>query len=522
MAKIIKFSNDARSEMLQGIKTLYDATRVTLGPKGRNVVIEQDFGYPLIINDGVTIAKNIELSNHLANMGASLIIEAATKTNDLVGDGTTTAIILASNLIFEGIKQIDKGINPTVLRKEFELALPILLNYIDDHSVEVNNINDLERIALISSNNRTIASVIKEAYLEVGEDGIINIEDSKTYETYLELVKGYEYDKGYLSPYLVNNQEKGLAELINPYVLIIDHKITTMNELVPFLEVTIAKNLPILIVCEDIENEVLNTVVLNKLRGVFNCVITKAPYYGEKQRKTIEDLAIITGATIINQSFVGENYESLLGKASKIIVKKDTTTIIDGLGKQEQIKGRLEELQQQLTIESSTYEKTQLENRISKIGGTAAIIKVGATTETALGELHLRAEDALNATKAALNSGLIEGGGKIFYELAHSLETLQIVGPIAEIFRVALMQPFFQILENAGCDKKEVLRKINRIDWYDAENGTYGSNFERGIIDPASVAKTCLANAVSIASIFLTTECAIINEKNKEENNDLI
>lgn len=522
MAKIIKFSNNARSAMLEGIKILYDATRVTLGPKGRNVIIEQDFGYPLIINDGVTIAKSIELSDHLANMGANLIIEAATKTNDLVGDGTTTAIILASNLIFEGIKQIEKGVNPVALRKYLEEILPLLLKYIDEHSIEVNNVNDLEKIALISSNNQQIASIIKKAYLEVGEDGIINIEESKTHETYLELVKGYVYDKGYLSPYLINNQEKGLAELVNPYILIIDHKITTMNELVPFLEVAIAKNSPMLIICEDIETEVLNTVVLNKLRGVFNCVITKAPYYGDKQRKTLEDLATISGATIINNNFVESTYEVLLGKANKVIVKRDTTTIIDGLGKPEKIKQRITELQQQLSTEDSSYEKTQLENRISKIGGTAAIIKVGATTETALKELHLRAEDALNATKAAMDSGIIEGGGKVFYELANSLDELQITGPAASILKTTLMRPFFQILENAGCNKKEVLRNINGVNWYDASTNTYGSNLEKGIIDPTSVAKTCLTNAISIASIFLTTECAIIDEKAKEVNNDLI
>ena len=290
MAKVIKFSNSARNAMLNGIETLYNATKVTLGPKGRNVIIEQDFGYPLIINDGVTIAKSIELKDHFENMGASLIIEAASKTNDLVGDGTTTAIILASKLIFEGNKLVEAGHNPVVIRKSLEKALPIILNKIDEYSISVKEVSDLEQIAYISSNDEVISKVIREAYEQVGKDGIITIEEARTSDTTLELVHGYSYDKGYLSPYMINNTEKQNAVLVNPYILIINHKITTMNTLVPYLEKAIEKNVPILIICEDIEAEVLNTVVLNKLRGVFNCVITKAPYYGEKQRKTLEDL----------------------------------------------------------------------------------------------------------------------------------------------------------------------------------------------------------------------------------------
>lgn len=523
MSKSIKFSTDARKAMIEGIKTLYNATRITLGPKGRNVIIEQDFGYPLIINDGVSIAKSIELADHFENMGASLIIEAATKTNDLVGDGTTTAIILASNLILEGIKQIEQGINPVIIRKSFEASLPKLLKYIDDNSIEVKEVEDLEKIALISSNSKEVATILKEAYLEVGKEGIITIEESKTSETYLELVSGYIYDKGYLSPYMINNQEKGLAELTNPYILIVNHKITTMNELVPYLEVAISKATPLLIICEDIESEVLNTIVLNKLRGVFNCVVTKAPYYGEKQRKTLEDLAIISGATIVDTNINNDQKEALLGRANKVIVKKDTTTIIEGMGDSETIKTRIQELHKNLKNEDSSYEKEQLEMRIAKIAGKAAVIKIGGTTETELKELRLRAEDALNATKAAMSSGIIEGGGKVFYELASSLEKLEIQEVIIPILKTTLTRPFLQILENAGCNQEDILSKVTKNNWYDAATDTYGSNLEKGIIDPSSVAKTCLVNAISIASLFLTTECAIVNNKDQKlEDNDLI
>ncbi|MBQ8292498.1 MAG: molecular chaperone GroEL [Bacilli bacterium] len=523
MSKVIKFKDDAKKAMLRGIDTLYDAVRITLGPKGRNVIIEQDFGYPLIINDGVTIAKAIELEDHFENMGASLIIEAATKTNDLVGDGTTTAIILACKLIKGGVELIKQGVSPVEVRKAFDDALPKLLQYIDDHSTMISSVEDLKKIAYISSNDEHIAEILKEAFMVVGNNGIINIEESKTSETYLEVVHGYMYDKGYASPYMVNNTEKNIAELINPFVLIINHKVTTMNELVPFLEVAISKNAPILVIVEDLESEVLNTVVLNKLRGVFNCVVTKAPYYGEKQRKTLEDLAIVTGATIVNSNLVTSNPENLLGRCSKAIVKKDTTTILEGSGDRAVIDERIESLKQQLIQETSNYEKDQLENRIAKINGVAGIIKVGATTETELEELRLRAEDALNACFAASTSGIVEGGGKVFYELSLVLEKLNIKKIILPLLEETLKQPFYQILENAGLDKEEVLSKLDGTTWYNAEKDIYGSNIQMGIIDPTSVEKICLTNACKIAGIFLTTECAITNGVNhKKEDNELI
>ncbi len=522
MSKIVKFSKNARSSMIEGIETLYNAVRITLGPKGRNAIIEQDFGYPLITNDGVTIAKSIELSDHFENMGASLIIEAASTTNDLVGDGTTTAVILASNLIFEGLKKLDEGISPATLRKSLEEALPVLLNYIDEVSIEVKDLSDLEKIAYISSGNKTVSSILKEAYSSVGKNGIINIEESKTSETYLDIVKGYTFDKGYLSPYMINNSEKALSELVNPYILITNQKITSMNTLVPFLEVAISKNLPVLVICEDIESEVLNTLVLNKLRGVFNCVVVKAPYYGEKQRKTLEDLALITSSVIVNNN-VDSSIEKadLLGSAAKVIVKKDTTTIIDGVVSNQKIEEKIKELKLQYINETSVYEKTELQKRMAKISGMAAIIKVGAHTETSLKELRMRTEDALNATLAAASSGIIEGGGKIFFELSKKLKDLSIDESVINILERTLVAPFYQILENAGVDKNEVLNKINNQIWYDASTNSFGSNIEKGIIDPASVAKTCLKNAISVASLFLTTECAIVNDNShiKDDNN---
>ena len=524
MSKEVKFSVDARSSMLKGIETLYNATRITLGPKGRNAIIEQDFGYPLITNDGVTIAKSIELANHFENMAASLIIEAASTTNDLVGDGTTTAIILASNLIFEGLKVIDSGISPVLIKNKLEEALEVLLKYIDEVSIEIKDLDDLEKIAYISSSNKKVSSVLKNAYLEVGKNGIITIEESKTSETYLDIVKGYMFDKGYLSPYMINNSEKALAELVNPYILITNQKITSMNTIVPFLEVAISKGQPILIICEDIESEVLNTIVLNKLRGVFNCVVVKAPYYGEKQRKTLEDLAIVSNAVIVNNTIDNSIVkEKLLGSAARVIVKKDSTTIIDGNANNALISQKIDELKKQYAIESSSYEKNELLSRMSKISGKAAVIKVGAQTETSLKELRMRTEDALNATVAALDSGIIEGGGKVFFELAEKLNELNIDLIVKNMLEKTLKAPFYQILDNAGVDKDLVLSQINHQRWYDASNNTYGSNIEKGIIDPASVAKTTIKNAIAVASLFLTTECAIVNNNDhQKEDNELM
>ena len=519
MAKIVKFSQSARVAMLKGIETLYNATRVTLGPKGRNVIIEQDFGYPLIVNDGVTIAKSIELKDHFENMGASLIIEAATKTNDLVGDGTTSAMILASKLIFEGIKLIDLGYNPVVIRKSLDKALSIILNKIDEYSIEVKELSDLEKIAYISSGDEEISRILKEAYVAVGSNGIITIEESKTSETTLELVQGYTYDKGYLSPYMINNSEKQNAVLINPYILIINKKITTMNTLVPYFETAIEANTPIVIICEDIETEVLNTVVLNKLRGVFNCVVTKAPYYGEKQRKTLEDLAILTGSKIVH-SEDSINPKEELGRASKVIVNRDATTIIGGLGNTSLIEERINILNQQFKVEGSTYEKEQLSLRIAKMKGLAGVIKVGGHTETIVKEKVLRTEDALNATIAARESGIIEGGGKVFYNISNSLEDFGVDKVIIPMLKEALQAPFLQILENAGVKKEDILPKLVDDMWYDASDDTIGLNIEKGVIDPASVAKSTITNAISIAGIFLTTEAAITIEETKKITDD--
>lgn len=521
MKKELKFSSDARTQMTKGVKALYDATRFTFGPRGRNVIIEQEFGTPLIVNDGVTIAKAIKLLNAFENLGSGVVIEAASKTNDVVGDGTTTAIILASKMIFEGIKQIEAGINPVIIQKGLSRLLPHLLMQIDEASMPVESLDDLAKVASISSNSMEIGEIIKEAYLEVGTDGSITVEESPGITTFLDVVKGYTFDRGFLSPYMANQQDKQVAVLEKPLIYLTDKKIITMNELVSSLEVAIKAARPILIICDDIEPEVLSALIVNKLRGIFQVVVTKAPGFGERKTKLLEDLAIITGASFIDTSLgISPNNESpTLGSALKVIINKDQTIIIDGEGSSEAINNRINRLKNELKDQTSEYEKDRLSERIAKITSGVAIIKVGAPTETELKEKKLRIEDALHATKAANASGIIEGGGKIYYQMSLKLPSFvkqKDDEPASEILQTALQAPFFQIVENAGADIQEVLKNVNESLWYDANRNEFASMLTNGIIDPSSVAKSALINAVSVASMFLTTECAIINLEQKK------
>lgn len=520
MANIVKFNDDAKQKMARGIKILKDAVKVTLGPKGRNVIIEQDFGAPLIVNDGVTIAKSIVLSDKFENLGASVLIEAASKTNDLVGDGTTTAIILASNLIEEGLKVLQKGVNPVTLRNGLTFYLDYILEMIDSKSTLVKSSEDLRQVATISSQSRKIGEFISAAYEEVGPNGLVMVEEAQSLETYLDVVKGYSYDRGYLSLYMVNDKEKMQAVLDNPYVLITDKKINNMQELLPHLEKTMKNGKSLLIVCDDMEPEVLSAIVVNKLRGVFNVVVTKAPSFGDRKTKLLEDISIITGATFVD-STIGMNLSDeniVLGSAQKIVVSKDQTIIVDGSGEKDAIIGRAEQIKNDLVNTTSEYDREKLRERLAKILGGVALIKVGATTEVELKELKLRVEDALNATKAAMKDGIVEGGGKVFFEISNKLRDVKRdpeYGVACDILSVVLKKPFEQIVLNAGENYQQVLKEVNENYWFDASTSKLVRLKQAGIIDPTSVLKSSITSAISIASVFLTTECAIVKE---EEN----
>ena len=523
MANDLLFGKDARKKIAEGIKILADAVKVTLGPRGRNVIIEQDFGAPLIINDGVTIAKNVLLKNQYQNLGSSLIIEAASKTNDMAGDGTTTAIILSSKLILEGIKYLDEGVNPVDIKEGFDFYLPIILEKIKARSVEIKSLDDLRKVASLSSGSQMIGNLIAEAYEEVGPQGEVSVEESRGLETYLDVVKGYSYDRGFASSYMANNEEKQIAELINPDVLVTDKKITSMKEIMPYLENAMKTGNPLLIICDDIEQEVLSAVVMNKLRGVFNVVITKAPSFGDRKIQLLKDIACITGANFVSTT-KGDNLETLgvegLGKCAKAIINQNKTVIIDGAADPEVILSYAEGLKTLLDNETSSYEKDKYRERIAKIIGGVALIKVGAATEVELQDKKYRIEDALCATKAAMVSGTIEGGGKVFCEISKELESYNEYEVAKKIIMNALVAPFKQILENAGVENIE----IPEGKWFDAKTKQIVSLRESGIIDPANVAISAITNALSIAGIVLTTECAIISCKEKEVANgeDLI
>lgn len=517
----LKYSADARQKMADGIKKLYDAVKVTIGPKGRNVIIEQDFGTPLITNDGVTIAKSIELEDKYENLGTSILIEAASKTNDVVGDGTTTAIILSSSLVLNGLEMIDQGINPVDIRKGFEYYQRIIIDEIISKSSNVKSLDDLRRIALISSGNSLVANLLKEAYTEVGINGIISLQESSNIETTLEITKGYSFDRGFLSVYLTSNGEDKI-ELDNPLILITDKKITMTNEVVPYLEESIKKTRPLLIICEDMDASVLNTLIVNKLRGVFNVAVVKTPSYGERKSHQLEDIAIFTKGKFINNQLEEQLVDlDSLGEAEKVIITKDQTSIINGSGLDSEINNRVAALKEELAKTTSVYEKEKLEERIAKLLGGVAVIKVGAPTEPELKELKLRIEDAINATKAASKQGIIDGGGKVYYQISKKLakEGYNQYLPAKEIIIKALKQPFIQIMDNAHLDLK-IIDNLEENQWINVETEQIGNLKEEGVIDPTSVAITSLTNALSVAGIFLTTECAIIKQPKKETINE--
>lgn len=527
MSKEIRFSSDARQSMLKGVNTLADAVSVTLGPKGRNVVLEKSYGSPLITNDGVSIAKEIELEDHFENMGAKLVYEVANNTNDIAGDGTTTATILARDMIVNGMKQVEKGANPVLMREGIERASKAVAEVLLKNSHKVETSRDIASVATISSSNSHIGELIAQAMEKVGRDGIINVDESNSFDDELEVNEGMQYDKGYVSPYFVSDTDKMEVEMDNPLILVTNQKITNLQEILPVLEQVLKANKPLLLIAEDYENEAISSLVLNKLRGAFNVVATKAPGFGDKQKEMLEDIAVLTGAKFYNKDLnmkLSDLTIEDLGTIKKVIVKKDNTTLI-GHSSSEAVNARVEELKTQLANTKSDYEKKSLKERIGKLSNGVATIKVGATTEAELKEKKLRIEDALNATKAAVDEGIVVGGGAALVEAYEELknqvrDTNVDIQKGINVVMNSLFAPLTQIAINAGYDEEEIvsIQKTAEKDFgFDAKTGDWVNMFEAGIIDPTKVTRSALLNAASISGLFLTTEAGVAELPKKEE-----
>ncbi|MGM0878447.1 MAG: chaperonin GroEL [Bacillota bacterium] len=524
MAKDIKFSEDARRSMLRGVDALADAVKVTLGPKGRNVVLEKKYGSPLITNDGVTIAKEIELEDAFENMGAKLVAEVASKTNDVAGDGTTTATVLAQAMIREGLKNVTAGANPMVLRKGIEKAVTVALAELQAISKPIEGKESIAQVAAISSADDEVGQLIAEAMERVGNDGVITIEESKGFSTELEVVEGMQFDRGYASPYMVTDSDKMEAILENPYVLITDKKITNIQEILPVLEQVVQQGKPLLLVAEDVEGEALATLVVNKLRGTFNAVAVKAPGFGDRRKAMLEDIAILTGGEVITED-LGLDLKSAnitqLGRATKIVVTKENTTIVEGAGEADKIAARVNQIRAQLEETTSEFDKEKLQERLAKLAGGVAVIKVGAATETELKERKLRIEDALNSTRAAVEEGIVSGGGTALVNVYNKVAALQEEGDTQtgiNIILRALEEPVRQIAHNAGLEGSVIVERLKKEEvgiGFNAANGQWVNMFETGIVDPTKVTRSALQNAASVAAMFLTTE-AVIADKPQE------
>ena len=524
MAKQIVFGEEARKALQSGIDQLANTVKVTLGPKGRNVVLGKPYGSPLVTNDGVTIAKDIELEDAFENMGAQLVREVATKTNDVAGDGTTTATVLAQAIIREGLKNVSAGANPMVMRKGIEKAVSAAVEAIKSHSQIVNGSEDIARVGAVSSGDETIGKLIAEAMEKVSTNGVITIEESKTAETGLEVVEGMQFDRGYLSPYMVTNAEKMVCELDDPYILITDQKISSIQEILPLLEQIVQTGKKLLIIAEDVDGDALATLLVNKLRGTFTVCCVKAPGYGDRRKEMLQDIAILTGGTVIAKDFNMDLKEANLmhlGTARQVKVTKDNTVIVDGAGAPEDIASRVAELKATMEVTTSDYDLEKLEERLAKLSGGVAVIRVGAQTETAMKEQKLRVEDALNATKAAVEEGIVAGGGTAYVNAIPAVEALietlsgdEKTG--AMIIAKALQAPVRQIAENAGVDGSIVYDKIltsGKIGYgYNAYTETYCEMIPSGIVDPTKVTRSALENAASIASCVLTTESLVADK----------
>lgn len=521
MAKDIKFSADARSAMVRGVDILADTVKVTLGPKGRNVVLEKSFGSPLITNDGVTIAKEIELEDHFENMGAKLVSEVASKTNDIAGDGTTTATVLTQAIVREGIKNVTAGANPIGIRRGIEAAVATAISALKETAIPVSNKEAIAQVAAVSSRSEKVGEYISEAMEKVGNDGVITIEESKGMETELDVVEGMQFDRGYLSQYMVTDSEKMVADLDNPYILITDKKISNIQEILPLLESILKTNRPLLIIADDVDGEALPTLVLNKIRGTFNVVAVKAPGFGDRRKAMLEDIAILTGGTVITEDLGLELKDATieaLGQASKVTVDKDSTVIVEGSGNPEAIANRVAVIKSQIESATSEFDKEKLQERLAKLSGGVAVIKVGAATETELKEMKLRIEDALNATRAAVEEGIVSGGGTAFVSVLDAVSGIELTGDEAtgrNIVLRALEEPVRQIALNAGFEGSIVIDRLKNSEagtGFNAATGEWVNMIEAGIIDPVKVTRSALQNAASVASLILTTEAVVANQ----------
>ena len=522
MGKIIKFNEDARKSLEVGVDTLADAVKITLGPKGRNVVLDRGFGAPMITNDGVTIAKEIELKDPIENLGAQIVKEVATKSNDVAGDGTTTATVLAQALIKEGLKMVASGANPVFIRRGMEVASKKVIEELTKRAKKVESNEEIAQVGAISAGDVEIGQLIAQAMEKVGESGVITVEEARSLDTTLEVVEGMQFDNGYLSPYMVSDSERMVVEMDNPFILITDKKIANMKELLPVLEKTVETGRPMLIIAEDVEGEALATLVVNKLRGTLNVAAVKAPAFADRRKAMLQDIAILTGGEVISEEkgIKLENADiNLLGQAKKVRITKDNTVIVDGLGAKEEIQARVGQIKNAIAETTSDYDKEKLQERLAKLSGGVAVIKVGAATETEMKERKLRIEDALNATKAAVEEGIVPGGGTILIQIAKDIEDFKLEGEEGlgvEIVKKALSAPLRQIVINAGIDAGVVIEKVRNSEngiGFDAAKEEYVDMVKAGIIDPAKVTRSAIQNAVSVSSVLLTTEVAVGNEK---------
>ena len=524
MAKQIVYGEEARKALLSGIDQLANTVKVTLGPKGRNVVLGKKFGSPLITNDGVTIAKDVELEDAFKNMGAQLVREVATKTNDIAGDGTTTATLLAQAIVHEGLKNVSAGANPMVMRKGMEKAVETAIETIKANSETIKGSDDIARVGAVSSGDESVGKLIAEAMDKVGSSGVITIEESKTAETGLEVVEGMQFDRGYISPYMVTDTDKMEAVIDDPYILITDKKISSIQEILPLLEQIVKTGKKLVIIAEDVEGDALATLLVNRLRGNFTCVCVKAPGFGDRRKEMLKDIAILTGGTYISSELnmnLPETQITDLGTARQIKVTQDNTVIVDGAGDANEIKARIAEIKNTISVTTSDYDKEKLQERLAKLSGGVAVIKVGAQTEVAMKEQKLRVEDALNATRAAVEEGIVAGGGTAYVNAIPAVEKLvaKLSGDEktgAQIIARALQAPIRQIAENAGVDGSIVYDKIRssrKVGYgYNAYSETYCDMIPSGIVDPTKVTRTALENAASIASCVLTTESLVADK----------
>ena len=521
MVKDIKFAEDARSAMLRGVDVLANTVKVTLGPKGRNVVLEKAFGSPLITNDGVTIAKEIELEDHFENMGAKLVAEVASKTNDIAGDGTTTATVLTQAIVREGLKNVTAGANPVGIRRGIELATKAAVEELHRISRPVESKEAIAQVAAISSGSAEVGELIAEAMEKVGNDGVITIEESKGIETELDVVEGMQFDRGYLSQYMVTDNDKMIATLDNPFILITDKKVSNIQEIIPLLEQIVQQGRELLIIADDVDGEALPTLVLNKLRGTFNVVAVKAPGFGDRRKAMLEDIAVLTGAQVITEDLGLELKDATLaqlGTAGKVVVSKDSTTIVEGAGSKELIANRVALIRAQAQDTTSDFDREKLHERLAKLSGGVAVIKVGAATETELKEKKLRIEDALNATRAAVEEGIVSGGGTALVNVQKVVDALELEGDLAtgaKIVSRSLEEPLRQIAENAGLEGSVIVARLKSEEkgiGYNAATDEWVNMIEAGIVDPTKVTRSALQNAASVSALLLTTEAVVADK----------